>query len=73
MNRRCDDLIETLLLLEEDIFYDRMRKEVMLNSHLASEKHEGTERHQRGQEMSDGHITVSPYMGQLDFLEIHVC
>ena len=29
-NRRCDDLIEVLLTIEEDMFHDRMRKEVIL-------------------------------------------
>ena len=29
-NQRCDDLIEVLLTIEEDMFFERMRKEVML-------------------------------------------
>ena len=30
-NRRCDDLIEVLLAFEEDLFHERMRKDVMLS------------------------------------------
>ena len=30
-NRRCDDLIEVLFTIEEDMFFELMRKEVMLS------------------------------------------
>ena len=39
MNRRIDDLVMTLLTIEEDMFHDRMKKEVMNDSYDASLKH----------------------------------
>ena len=49
VNRRCDDLVQILLTIEEDTFYDRMRKEVMLDPQQASWKTDGKERHKRVQ------------------------
>ena len=45
VNRKCDDLIEVLLKIEEDSFYERMRKDVMLTPQDASLKQEGYERY----------------------------
>ena len=59
VNRRCDDLIEVLLKIEEDSFYECMRKEVMLTPQDASLKQEGNERHYRGKEIDDSAVAVS--------------
>ena len=53
VNRRCDDLIQILLTIEEDVFYDRMRKEVMMMPQDASLKVDGTERHERARNIPD--------------------
>ena len=58
VNRRIDDLVGTLLKIEEDMFYDRMNKEVMKDSGEASLKREGTERHDRGMDISDSAVLV---------------
>ena len=58
INRRCDDLIEVLLKIEEDFFYECMRKEIMLTSQDASLKREGCKRHNRGKETDDSAISV---------------
>ena len=41
VNRRCDDLIETLLSVEVDMFYERKRKELLASTTEASRKQEG--------------------------------
>jgi len=46
VNRRCDDLIETLLSIEVDMFYDRKRKELLTSTTDASRKQEG-DRHSK--------------------------
>ena len=48
-----------LLKIEEDSFYERMRKEVMLTPQDASLKQEGYERHYRGREIDDSAVAVS--------------
>lgn len=58
-NRRCDDLIEVLLTIEEVMFHNRMRKEVMFTPMDATLKVEGTERHHNGRSIPDANITVS--------------
>ena len=58
VNRRCDDLINILLKVEEDMFHDRMRKEVMETPQTASQKVEGEERHERGVNISDTCVQV---------------
>ena len=60
VNRRCDDLIEVLLSVEEDLFYDRKRKELLTTTGEASKKHEG-DRHTRGLSIDDSkvHTNVS--------------
>lgn len=58
VNRRCDDLIGILLKIEEDMFHDRMRKEVMETPQAASLKVEGQERHERGKNISDNCVQV---------------
>ena len=62
VNRRCDDLIEVLLKIEEDCFYDRMQKEVMLMLKDASVKQDGYERHARGNEIDDATVKVSCFI-----------
>ena len=58
-NRRCDDLIEVLLTIEEDMFFERMRKEVMLSPKDASLKVEGDQRHAHGKQILNSMIDVS--------------
>ena len=55
VNRRCDDLIEVLLSVEEDLFYDRKRKELLTTTGEASKKHEG-DRHTRGLSIDDSRV-----------------
>ena len=50
-NRRCDDLIKVLLSIEEDMFFERMRKGVMLSPKDASLKAEGDQRHAHGKQI----------------------
>ena len=45
--------------IEEDMFYERKRKEVMLTPKDASLKSEGEERHARGRDLCDSTIKVS--------------
>ena len=59
VNRRCDDfLIQILLTIEEDVFSERMRKEVILSPQDASMKTEGKERHSRCRNITDSNVTV---------------
>jgi hypothetical protein len=58
VNRRVDDLVAVLLTIEEDIFHERMRKEVMCDSHDASLKCEGSNRHQKGNAIPDTAVKV---------------
>ena len=58
-NRWCDNLIEVLLTIEEDIFFERMRKEVMLSPKDASLKAEGDQRHAHGKQILNSMIDVS--------------
>ena len=59
VNRKCDDLIEVLLKIEEDSFYEHMRKDVMLTPQDASLKQEGYERYYRGRKINDSAVAVS--------------
>ena len=52
VNRRCDDLIEVLLSVEEDMFYERRRKELLTSTTEATRKVEG-DRHSKGQSTVD--------------------
>ena len=52
-NRRCDDLIEVLLTIEVDMFFERMRKEVMASPKEASLKAEGEHQHAHGKQIND--------------------
>ena len=45
-------------MIEEDLFFDRMRKEVMIGSNEASLKQEGNDRHTRGMEIPDSSVQV---------------
>lgn len=58
VNRRCDDLIEVLMTIELDLFYDRMRKEIMMTPQDASTKVDGEGRHVRGEEIPDSSVKV---------------
>jgi len=58
VNRCIDDLIGTLLIIEEDLFFDRMRKEIMNDGKDASIKQEGSDRYARGMEIPDCAIEV---------------
>lgn len=58
VNRPCDDLIQLLLTIEEDAFYDRMRKEVMSNPQQACLKADGKERHEHGKNILDSSVQV---------------
>ena len=55
---RCDDLIEVLLKIE-NVFYERKRKDIMITPEDASLKREGSDRHNRGRDISDFTVTVS--------------
>ena len=59
VNRRCDDLIQVLMKIEEDYFYERMRKEVIFRPEDASLKQEGHERHSRGEDIDETSVKVS--------------
>ena len=56
-NRRCDNLIQILLRIEEDMFFERKRKEIMSTASDASVKVDGEQRHTHGKEISDTNIT----------------
>lgn len=58
VNRRCDDLIEVLMMIKHDLFYDRMRKEVMMSSQDASIKVGGEKRHGHREDIPDLSIKV---------------
>jgi hypothetical protein len=55
VNRRCDDLVEVLLLLEIDMFYDRKRIELFSSTTEVSYKLDG-DRHSRGQFIPDSNV-----------------
>lgn len=59
VNRRCDDLIETLLGFEEDMFHNRKRKEHFGSPLDASLKCEGTARHTQGINIPNGDVKVT--------------
>lgn len=61
VNRRCDDLIQMLLKIEEDFFYDRKKKEVMMTPQDASKKVDGIERHKLGKSISSSCVQVCHY------------
>ena len=62
VNRQCDDLIQVLMKIEEDYFYERMRKEVIMKPEDASIKQEGHERHSKGENIDEASIKVSTFM-----------
>ena len=55
VNRRCDDLIEVLLSVEKDVFFERKRKETVVSVSDASKKQEG-DRHTRGLSIDSSRI-----------------
>ena len=58
-NRRCNDLIEVLFTIEEDMFFEWMRKKVMLSPKDASLKAKGEQRHAHGKQILNSMIDVS--------------
>ena len=58
VNRRCDDLIMTLLSFEEDMYHDCKYLEIMSTPELQSEKRDGVDRHKTGMDISDDDIKV---------------
>ena len=61
VNRRCDDLIEALLSVEEDLLYDTKRKELLTTISEASKKHEG-DRHTRSVGIDDSRVHANVSM-----------
>lgn len=51
VNRRCDNLIEVLLLVESDMFYKRKRKEV-----FTEVSNTEVDRHARGLSIADSNV-----------------
>ena len=73
VNRRCDDLVQILLTIEEDTFYDRMRKEVMSDPQQASLKTDGKERHERGNNIPDSCVQVYHTMRRMNNIIAYCC
>ena len=61
VNRRCDDLLQVLLRFEQDMFCDRMRKEIVMSPGNASEKNEGTKRHSSGAQIPNSSVQVTAH------------
>ena len=57
VNRRYDDLIEVLLSVEEDMFYERTRKELLSSTTEATRKVE-SDWHSKGQSTVDLKVHV---------------
>lgn len=72
VNRRCDDLLQVLFHYEQDMFCDRMRKEIMMSPSDASEKVEGTKRHSLGAQMPTSNIQVTIHAMNM-YIHVHVC
>ena len=69
VNRRCDDLIQVLLLYEQDMFCERMRKEVMMSPTHASKKLEGQNRHAAAIHIADSSVQVIiPFLASILYL-----
>ena len=47
--------------IEEDYFYERMRKEVIMKPEDASIKQDGYERHSKGEDIDEASIKVSTW------------
>lgn len=58
INRRVDDLICTLLILEEDLFFDQKHKEIMRDPTDASLQYEGMQRHEQGTKIENSSVKV---------------
>ena len=58
VNQWCDNLIEVPLTIEEDMFFERMRKKVMLSPKDASLKAEGEQRHAHGKHYTFNTIAI---------------
>lgn len=61
VNRRCDDLIEVLLLMEKDMFYDMKRMELFSTPSEISMRLDG-DRHTRGQSIPDSCTRCEVYI-----------
>lgn len=71
VNRRCDDLIEVLLSVEEDMFYERKRKEILYSTTEASRKIEG-DRHTKGQSIDNLKVHAQVIRHDIQHMDIHV-
>lgn len=69
VNRRCDDLIEILLAVEADMFFERKRKELLTTTSDASKKQEG-ERHARGLSIDESRVHVDVCVAHSDNITI---
>ena len=67
VNRRCDDLIEVLLSVEKDMFFERKRKETVTSISDASKKQEG-DRHNRGLDIDNSRISNPVSIDNLYFI-----
>ena len=70
INRRCDDLIEVLMSVEEDLFYERRRKEVLTSITEATRKVEG-DRHSRGQSIVDSKVHTQVILHSIH-VQVHI-
>lgn len=57
--------------IEEDYFYERMRKEVIMKPEDASIKQEGHERHSKGEDIDEASVKVSTCDRRYD-MHIHI-
>ena len=65
VNRRCDDLIEMLLAVEADMFFERKRKELLTTTSDASKKQEG-DRHARGLSIDESRVHMDVCVADID-------
>ena len=72
VNRRCGDLIQVLMKIEEDYFYKQMRKEVIMKPEDASIKQEGHESHSKGENIDEASIKVSMYIEGDIYLHMYI-
>ena len=59
VNRRCDDLIAVLLHYEQDMFCERMRKELIMSPSNASEKVEGNKWHMSAALVANSSVQIT--------------
>ena len=71
VNRRCDDLIEMLLTVEADMFYESKRKELLTTTSDASKKQEG-DRHARGLSIDESRVHTDVCVADIDNIILNV-